>query len=132
VTLICKPTCVQPLRYALSEPPRRLNPRCARGAIYRPRSNSWRLLPPPPPKLRHWKPDDTAIWSGEQLLVWGGTAPEDHGDFIADGAAYDPGQGRWQLLPQAPIAGRDRHVAIWTGVAMLIWGRMLPKRSLPL
>ncbi len=94
----------------------------ARGAIYRPRGDSWRLLPPPPPKLRHWKASDTAIWSGEQLIVWGGTTPTDRGDFIADGAAYDPKQGRWEFLPQAPIAGRDRHVAVWTGEAMLIWG----------
>src|SRR5215210_2922659 len=94
----------------------------ARGGIHRPRSNSWRLLPPPPPKLRHWKANDSAIWTGEQLIVWGGTASENHGDFIADGAAYDPEQGRWELLPQAPIAGRDRHVAISTGEAMLIWG----------
>lgn len=94
----------------------------ARGAVYRPRSNSWHTLPPPPPKLRHWKPTDSAIWTGKQLIVWGGTSSEDQADFIADGAAYDPHQGRWKLVPDAPIAGRDRHVAIWTGEAMLVWG----------
>jgi hypothetical protein len=37
-------------------------------------------------------------------------------------AAYDPVRARWTSLPRAPVAGRDRHAAVWTGQAMLIFG----------
>jgi hypothetical protein len=94
----------------------------ARGAMYRPRSDSWYPLPPPPPSIRHWKPSDSAIWTGAELIVWGGWAAVDAGDYISNGASYDREQHRWRVLPDAPIGGRDRHVAIWTGEAMLVWG----------
>jgi hypothetical protein len=94
----------------------------ARGAIYAPDSDRWQRLPPPPPGLRHWKPDDSAVWTGKRLIVWGGTTRADAGDFMAAGAAYDPERRLWRPLPPAPLAGRDRHAAVWTGDAMLVWG----------
>jgi hypothetical protein len=92
------------------------------GAIYTPGRDRWRKLPPPPPRLRHWKPTDSAVWTGRRLMVFGGTAHDNWGRFIAAGAAYDPARRRWRLLPPAPIAGRDCHAAVWTGDAMLVWG----------
>jgi N-acetylneuraminic acid mutarotase len=92
------------------------------GAAYAPRGDRWTLLPPPPPRLRHWKPTDSAVWTGRRLIVFGGTASHTSGDFIADSAAYDPARARWSMLPPAPLAGRDRHAAVWTGDAMLVWG----------
>jgi hypothetical protein len=91
------------------------------GAAYTPRRDRWRLLPPPPPRLRYWKPTDSAVWTGSRLIVFGGTE-HNHARFIADAAAYDPVRSRWTMLPRAPIAGRDRHAAVWTGDAMLVWG----------
>jgi hypothetical protein len=92
------------------------------GATYEPRSDRWTSLPPPPPRLRHWKPSDSAVWTGRRLIVFGGTASDNHADFIADAAAYDPVRSRWTNLLPAPILGRDRHAAVWTGTEMLIWG----------
>jgi hypothetical protein len=94
----------------------------ARGAIYDPARDSWERMPPPPPSLRHWKPTDSAVWTGAQLIVWGGTTPGDSGDFTTAGAAYDPWRPGWRPLPDAPVAGRDRHAAVWTGEAMVVWG----------
>jgi hypothetical protein len=92
------------------------------GALYEPGRDRWRKFPPPPPRLRHWKPTDSAVWSGREAIVFGGTARGDSSDFIATGAAYDPARRRWRALPPAPLAGRDRHAAVWTGDAMLVWG----------
>jgi hypothetical protein len=38
------------------------------------------------------------------------------------GLAYDPRTNRWSALPQAPLAGRSRPTAVWTGRAMITWG----------
>jgi hypothetical protein len=92
------------------------------GGTYAPRSDRWRPLPPPPPRLRYRKPSDSAVWTGRRLIVFGGTAPDNHARFIADAAAYDPARARWTMLPPAPIAGRDRHAAVWTGTKMLVFG----------
>lgn len=62
----------------------------------------------------------TAVWTGEKVLIWGG---QQGGGFLGDGAAYDPANDTWELLPDsgAPSA-RSGHVAVWTGEEMLIFG----------
>ena len=92
------------------------------GAAYAPRAGRWTPLPPPPPRLRHWKPSDSAVWTGRRLIVFGGNSARNWGRFVVDAAAYDPARRRWTMLPPAPIAGRDRHAAVWTGEAMLVFG----------
>jgi hypothetical protein len=55
-----------------------------------------------------------ATWTGEELLVWGGPI---------GGAALDPRTGRWRPLPAAPLAPRDRHVAVGLGGGRaFVWG----------
>jgi hypothetical protein len=92
------------------------------GAAYLPAGDRWRRLPPPPEPLRYWKPTDTFTWTGREAIAFGGTAPHDSGKFVQTAAAYDPATRRWRMLPPAPIAGRDRHAAIWTGRDLLVWG----------
>jgi hypothetical protein len=92
------------------------------GAAYTPRRDHWTPLPPPPDRLRYWKPTDSAVWTGHRLIVFGGTAHDSSSDFTVDAAAYHPDRARWTMLPPAPIAGRDRHAATWTGDAMLVFG----------
>ena len=65
----------------------------------------------------------SAVWSGwltegQQLLVWGG----ERGEVIEAGAAYHPDLGLWETMPAAPISGRHRHAAAWTGDRMLVVG----------
>lgn len=43
-------------------------------------------------------------------------------DTSAPDVARELMQGRWTTLPAAPIAGRTRHTATWTGSEMLIFG----------
>jgi hypothetical protein len=62
----------------------------------------------------------TAVWTGREVLFWGGQAGPD--TLFADGAAYDPATKQWRTLPSAPIGPRAQHQAVWTGHEMVVWG----------
>ena len=91
----------------------------ATGAAYDPASDTWRRLAQAPLSGRAFH---SAVWTGAELLVWGGAAPGLDGERAERGSAYDPAAGRWRPLPEAPLAGRYRHAAAWTGEAMVIVG----------
>jgi N-acetylneuraminic acid mutarotase len=58
------------------------------GLAYDPRTNRWQALPPAPLAGRV---DPTAVWTGRQLLLWGGTLPIPNATrAFADGAAFTP------------------------------------------
>jgi len=64
----------------------------------------------------------SAVWNGQQLLVWGGDLGGGNA-YSAGGAAYNPTTDQWQAIAtfQAPTA-RGSHTAVWTGTEMVIWG----------
>jgi hypothetical protein len=70
-----------------------------------------------------------AVWTGQEMLVWGGTALVDSGGgFVVlknldDGALYEPRSDSWAALPMAgaPLA-RDGATGVWTGAAVVVWG----------
>ncbi len=67
----------------------------------------------------------TAVWTGDEVLVWGGDSGTDD-----VGAAYDPSSDSWRLMRPPPIQPRTGQVATWTGHEMLVWGgNALPDRT---
>ena len=64
---------------------------------------------------------DTAIWTGTEMIIWGGYSYLDH--FLNDGYKYNPVTDAWQSISvsNAPV-GRLRHTAVWTGSKMIVWG----------
>jgi hypothetical protein len=96
----------------------------ADGAAYDPRTRRWELLPPAPESQWLLLPNDgLAVWTGREVLVWGGTTisdPEGSANLgrPADGVAYDPERRTWRRLPPQPeqlrMVGSDRWV-VWTG-----------------
>lgn len=64
----------------------------------------------------------TVVWTGEEVIVWGGQANETAGTVFGDGAAYDPETSSWRMLSQSPLEARWGHVAAWTGEEMVIVG----------
>ncbi|MHB8665884.1 MAG: Kelch repeat-containing protein [Acidimicrobiales bacterium] len=80
---------------------------------------SWAMLPPAPigPRVEH-----TAIWTGAEMIVWGGTTEEGRPGELGDGASYDPVRRRWRLLSPSPLRPRFGHMAVWDGKEMLVWG----------
>lgn len=91
------------------------------GASYEPKSDSWERIPDPPSAVGVTYSGSSITWTGEELIAWGGVGGSGD-EFTAEGAAYAPEEKHWTALPEAPIPGRDRHGAIWTGDGMLIWG----------
>jgi hypothetical protein len=88
----------------------------------------WRALPPMPAQPTGQQParrnGAAVVWTGQQLIVWGGLSEEPF-RTRADGAAYHPGTGRWTPHPTAPESQwlREGHgAAMWTGREMLVWG----------
>ena len=77
---------------------------------------SWRKLPPAPLAARA---DHAAVWTGHEMIVWGG---DSGARSYADGAAYDPERNRWRRLAPAPLEPRSRATAVWTGREMILWG----------
>jgi hypothetical protein len=82
-------------------------------------AGGWGVLPPAPIASRAGVAE---VWTGSELLIWGGTSGPHGTDLEADGAAYDPATGRWRLLPPAPLAPRTGIAAVWTGSEMVVFG----------
>jgi hypothetical protein len=92
------------------------------GAAYNPVTDTWRPLPQVgAPSARYFH---TAVWTGTEMLIWGGQAGNSPSDQdLSDGARYDPVLDRWTALAgtDAPSA-RMAHTAVWTGTEMVVWG----------
>jgi hypothetical protein len=85
------------------------------GAAYDPAARAWRPLPPAPIEGRS---SPAAVWTGEELIVWGGWDQDDR----AEGAAYRPSTDEWRALPESPLGARVPVAAVWTGREMIVWG----------
>jgi len=69
----------------------------------------------------------SGVWTGSEVIVWGGY--HSSGGIVdpvtgypRSGAALSPYSGQWRPIANAPIQGRYRHLAAWTGREMLVWG----------
>jgi N-acetylneuraminic acid mutarotase len=90
----------------------------ARSAFaYNPATNHWRRLA----SLPSGRVGASAIWTGKQLLLWGGQNPG-ASRTLGGGLAYDPSTNRWSTLPAGPFRARSGSEVAWTGSALLVWG----------
>jgi hypothetical protein len=91
------------------------------GAAYDPEADTWRAISraPIPGGVGY-----SAIWTGEEMIVWGDASPIGRGKRTA-GAAYHPDTDRWRIIADAPLAPRAGHLAVWTGKEMIVWGGFL-------
>jgi N-acetylneuraminic acid mutarotase len=87
------------------------------GARFSPTANSWTPLTANVPLSARWY--HTAIWTGAEMILWGGYNTSD----LNDGARYSPAVNTWTSMPTigAPTA-RSEQTAIWTGTEMILWG----------
>jgi N-acetylneuraminic acid mutarotase len=85
------------------------------GGRYNPSTNSWTATSTgnaPDARAGH-----TAVWTGSNMIVWGG------GAGFNTGGRYYPGIDLWvdTSITNAP-SGRGGHTAMWTGSEMIVWG----------
>lgn len=64
----------------------------------------------------------SVVWTGSEMVVWGGQRSETDPRRLNDGAAFDPATDEWRLLEESPLAPRHYHIAAWTGQEMLVIG----------
>ena len=73
----------------------------------------------------HARDSHTAVWTGSEMIVWGGGYWMDNDDHVTlnTGGRYNPGTNSWTATStvNAPTARAD-HTAVWTGSEMIVWG----------
>ena len=77
---------------------------------YDPVADTWEPGPPAPDGRA--AADFALVWTGQELLVWGGTDLQ--GRVTAGGMAYDPAALSWRVLPDAPLTPRADPGAAWS------------------
>jgi hypothetical protein len=65
----------------------------------------------------------TAVWTGNEMIVWGGTSSSNNANVLNSGSIYNPTTNTWRTTAtlNAPSA-RNFHTAVWTGKEMIVWG----------
>ena len=84
--------------------------------------SGWQTLDPGPLEPREGA---AAVWTGEELVVWGGYR-EATGQIVPDGGAYSPASGEWRAMASAPPVAPGRRatgsaLGVWTGDEVLLW-----------
>lgn len=74
---------------------------------------------PPGPLDARWSPD--VIWTGEEMIVWGGSAHPGPPTLIG-GAGFDPDADQWRMLSSPPLTGEQATRAVWAGQEMVVLG----------
>jgi N-acetylneuraminic acid mutarotase len=91
------------------------------GGRYNPTTDSWSatsLTNAPDARESH-----TAVWTGSEMIVWGGDFYDGNYQYLNTGGRYNPEMDSWTptALTNAPD-GRYLHAAVWTGSEMIVWG----------
>lgn len=91
------------------------------GFRYDPRADRWKAISTigaPEQRCFH-----TAIWTGRELIIWGGLKPTGRQESYNTGARYNPVTDTWS--PVSMVGAPERrtyHTAVWTGKEMIVWG----------
>ncbi|PRY11792.1 hypothetical protein [Kineococcus rhizosphaerae] len=100
-----------------------------------PARHGWTQLPAAPLAPPGLRAGLAAVWTGEEVLVWGGSSPRADGCAVAvcaDGASWRPVGGRdraagsWTALPPAPLQARSGARLHWTGSEAVLVGGLDP------
>ncbi|OGF61375.1 MAG: hypothetical protein A2Y62_05740 [Candidatus Fischerbacteria bacterium RBG_13_37_8] len=94
------------------------------GATYNPQNEVWE--PISTTDVPHARVYNTALWTGDKMLIWGGFYCENAGQnkyYLNTGALYNPLTDSWSptSLNNVP-EGRDLHSSIWESDEIIIWG----------
>ncbi len=74
-------------------------------------------LPPAPIRVHNYA---SMLWTGTELIVWGGMANDKPCCSSQDGGAFDPTAGTWRQIAPPPDGVRPG-VLLWTGTEMLVF-----------
>jgi hypothetical protein len=69
------------------------------------------------------------VWSGEEMIAWGGCGDDYCKTSFSDGAAYNPETDSWRMIAGSPLVGRIHHMTVWSGSEMLVLGGRQSNRT---
>ncbi len=94
------------------------------GGAYTPATGGWvptNLTGAPAARLLH-----TAVWTGSEMIVWGGAADWFGASLFDSGGRYTPATDSWATTSAAGApAPRAGQTAAWTGEEMIVWGGLV-------
>jgi N-acetylneuraminic acid mutarotase len=98
------------------------------GARFSPSRNLWHPVTTRNAPVARF--DHTAVWTGTEMLVWGGFTDSHsryaggHADaHLNSGGRYNPRTDSWSpITTQGAPSKRCWHTAVWTGKEMIVWG----------
>jgi hypothetical protein len=68
----------------------------------------------------------SAVWTGTEMIVWGGYARSEDVGQKSDGAAYNPTTGAWRTIASSPPSVRGGAAVVWTGDEIIVWASNSP------
>ncbi|MCK6469278.1 MAG: hypothetical protein L6Q53_13950 [Candidatus Brocadia sinica] len=72
------------------------------------------------PSARH---EHTAVWTGTEMIVWGGQGFSSGSIWLYTGYRYNPSTDTWtSTTTSGAPSGRSVHTAVWAGTQMIVWG----------
>jgi len=98
------------------------------GARYSPATDTWKpMTTKNAPAARF---DFPAVWTGKEMLVWGGYTDSHsryqggHADaHLNTGGRYNPSSDSWKTMTtEGAPSKRWAHTMVWTGKEMIVWG----------
>ncbi len=89
------------------------------GGRYDPHTDSW----VPTSALLSGRSGHTAVWTGSEMILWGGLSYDGTYHYFNTGARYDPTTDNWTMTSSNNVPNaRYEHTAVWTGSEMIVWG----------
>ncbi|MBK9254322.1 MAG: hypothetical protein IPM42_02415 [Saprospiraceae bacterium] len=65
----------------------------------------------------------SAIWTGEEMIIWGGDLDGEENNFTNTGARYNLQNDEWtEMSTVGAPSPRFHHTTVWTGTEMIVWG----------
>jgi len=65
----------------------------------------------------------TAVWTGSEMIIWGGSEDGTSGRLAFEGGRYNPAANSWTAVSTTDMPyQRLLHTAVWTGSEMIVWG----------
>jgi len=74
------------------------------------------------PEILRGRFEPSAVWTGGELIVFGGVTIPEVFEGTNSGAIYSLYKDSWAELPSTTAAKRRGHSAVWTGRVMVVWG----------
>ncbi len=98
------------------------------GARYNPASDTWKPVSTKNAPAARF--DFSAVWTGKEMLVWGGYTDSHsryqggHADaHLNTGGRYDASSDSWKAITtRGAPSKRCGHSMVWTGKEMIVWG----------